>query len=218
MATGSHVKKASWGKNKGKKGKRGKKKVTSNTAGVVPGCEKNRTESGTPESKVEQKVEGHVDMDDIEVDLSGEKVLVVDDVTDLKGQGENRKKEGKMEGGEKACPFSKTPKDRLKGQEPVESADEKPGPEKVLPPGHPPVDVAGFSDPAKPMLDLRMFCPKFAGEGEAGGDPHKDTYDDLGKPIDMDEFVRGFQEFLNKKKALEKKINRVDSDSDEESP
>ena len=247
VVAGGDVKKASWGKNKGKKGRKGKKKAANSTVGVVPGCEKNRAENRTEEkSRAENRTEEsrgeHVEVDDIQVELSGENVHIVDDLTDLKAR-EDREKRGTMKGtterekvraaGEKKCPFSGVKSgcgglipDRFGAQDSVDSTDsfdEKVEKGQVLPPGHPPVDIASLAPvgantaPKKPMLDLRMFCPKFA--SEEGGDTgnRKDIYDDLGEPIDMDDFVKGFQDFLNKKKTLEKKIRRVDADSDEES-
>ena len=242
-AAAGDVKKASWGKNKGKKSRKGKKKAANSTAGVVPGCEKNRAESRTEEKSRAESITGepkedNVEVDDIQVELSGENVHIVDDLTDLKAQGD-RETSGTTEGvtgtevGQKKCPFSGVTSGcgglvpgRVREQDSVDSSDsfdEKVEKGQVLPPGHPPVDIASMAPvgantaPKKPMLDMRMFCPKFASqEGGDAGD-RKDTYDDFGEPIDMDDFVKGFQEFLAKKKALEKKVRRVDDDSDEES-
>ena len=247
-AAGSDVKKASWGKNKGKRGRKGKKKAANSTAGVVPGCEKNRAEciaeeKNRPESRTGEKNRAeNVEVDDIQVELGGENVHIFDDLTDLKAQGDGEKvgttkgmteTEGEWATEGKKCPFSGVTSgcgglipDRVMAQDSVDSTDsfdEKVEKGQVLPPGHPPVDIASLTPvgantaPKNPMLDLRMFCPKFASEEGGNTGDRKDIYDDLGEPIDMDDFVKGFQEFLNKKKALEKKIRRVDDDSDEES-
>ena len=263
-ATGSNIKKASWGKGKGKKGRKGKKKAANPaTAGIIPGCEKNNT---AEKDKVEVESE-NVGVEDIEVELSGEKVHIIDDVTDLQAQGDKEKEgtnkemkekdnkaEVKKEGSKKGkCPFSgasvseSTTKEGVKntesekkgkcpfsgvssgfggaaksfiGQDSIESNDsfdEKVEKGQVLPAGHPPVDLTSFTPvgantaPKKPMMDLRMFCPKFAsGEGEEG-----DAYDEIGGPVDMDDFIKGFQDFLKKKRDLDKKIHHIESSSEE---
>ena len=199
--------------------------------------EENRAENRTGESKGED-----VEVDDIQVELGGENVHIVNKLTDLKAQRDGEKRGitkrmaetgGERATGGKKCPFSGVTSgcgglipDRVRAQDSVDSTDsfdEKVEKGQVLPPGHPPVDIASLAPvgantaPKKPMLDLRMFCPKFASEEVGNTGDRKDIYDDLGEPIDMDDFVKGFQEFLNKKKALEKKIRRVDDDSDEES-
>ncbi len=272
------IKRASWGKGKGKKGRKGRRKLANSaTAGIVPGCEKNRSGSkGKADSG-----NGEESPDAAVVDLKGEKVHVIEDVeTELKP---SKGKEGSP--AEKAteekdkknkdikeklsetdqdkisqilgeanasgkCPFSgaqggakvdKGPMSGvtsgfgglLKGQESVDSTDsfdEKVEKGQALPIGHPPVDFAsmtpvGANAQPLPMMDMRMFCPKFADlenkdpdESEDEEDRrYRETFDQYGMPINMDEFLKGFEEFMAKKKALEKKIHVVDSSSDEES-
>ena len=88
--------------------------------------------------------------------------------------------EGERATGGKKCPFSGVTSgcgglipDRVMAQDSVDSTDsfdEKVEKGQGLPPGHPPVDIASLTPvgantaPKNPMLDLRMFCPKFASE------------------------------------------------------
>ncbi len=261
-------KKAAGGKGKGKKVRRGKKK--GGTATSVHAGENISEDTKAKESGKKEETKGK-EKDTVEVELSGEKVHVVGDVTaelqaleksngeaeDEKAREDNmseirNKEKGRQQGksitkapdGKEIlsfCPFGVSSGiGRLRGEtmatqdsiESTDSFDERLEKGQALPAGHPPVDIAslapvGANAQARPMMDMRMFCPNFADQsksekGEIGDEDQKQEDDDdmpgcpfSGGQVDMDEFLKGFQDFLEKKKQLEKKVKHIDSSSED---